>query len=188
MAQEPEYHFDAHTQREILRDPNEAAEWVDHLEAQGLVGQPMQVVWLRILGRLDEAEELGWRVLGRSGGPGSRTDALDAPLPLSAVSAAIRLAHVLQWQGEFSLACALHEQALAAIEAVEPMSEDSAYADYLRPFAYQHLARCYFDEGKYQKALEAAQRSFELRVNAGVPEDQVLSSSGLIDAIKARLN
>src|SRR5690625_720640 len=187
MAQEPEYHFDAHTQREVPRDPSEAAAWVDHLAAQGLVGEPMRVVWLRILGRLDEAEELGWRVLGRSGGPGSRTDALDAPLPLSAVSAAIRLAHVLQWQGEFPLACELHEQALAAIEAVEPMSEDSAYADYLRPFAYQHLARCYFDEGKYQKALEAAQRSFELRVNAGVPEDQVLSSSGLIDAIKARL-
>src|SRR5699024_542828 len=185
---EPGYHFDAHTQREVLRDPQEAAAWVDHLEAQGLVGEPMRVVWLRILGPLDEAGKRGRRLLSRPGGPGARTDALDAPLPLSAVSAAIRLAHVLQWQGECALACALHEQALASIEAVEPMSEDSAYADYLRPFAYQHLARCYFDEGEYEKALESAQRAYELRVNAGVPEDQVLSSSGLIDAVKARLN
>src|SRR5699024_10435851 len=141
MAQEPGYHFDAHTQREVLRDPQEAAAWIDHLEAQGLVGEPMRVVWLRILGRLDEAEKLGWRVLNRSGGPGARTDALDAPLPLSAVSAAIRLAHVLQWPGGFAPACALPGQALAAREAGGPPTEHRADAEYLRPFRSRRSPR-----------------------------------------------
>ena len=188
MPQEPEYHFDTHTQREVLSDPEAARKWVEHLKAQGLVGDPMRVVWLRILGELDEAEDLGWRVLHRSGGPSSRSDDLDAPIPLSAVTAAIRLAHVLQWKREFTPALELYARALEAIEAVEPLSEDSAYADYLRPFAYQHVARCHFDQGRYEKALAASQKALHLREISGVPEDQVLASSGLIAALQAKLN
>src|SRR5699024_9380775 len=117
-------------------------------------------------GRLDEAEELGWKVLHRAGGPRGPWDARDAVLPLTSVTAAIRLAHVLQWKGDFCPAHILFDHALDAIHAVEPMHEDSAYADYLRPFAYQHLARCYFDQGQYKKALAASERALELRVNA----------------------
>lgn len=188
MLHEPEYRFDADTQREVLLDREHAAAWVNHLEGAGLSGDPMRVVWLRILGRLDEAEELGWKVLHRAGGPSCAWEARDAVLPLSSVVAAVRLAHVLQWKGQFCPAHTLYDHALGAIDAVEPMHEDSAYADYLRPFAYQHLARCYFDQGQYEKALAASEKALELRLDAGVPEDQVLSSSGLIDAVRARLS
>ncbi len=187
MVKEPMCHIDAQTQREILVDPDSVQTWVEHLKAQGLAGDPMRVVWLRIAGRLDEAEELGWQVLRRSGGPSNAEEAAGAALPLSAVTAAIRLAHVLQWKRQFELAHTLYERALETVEAVTPMCEDSAYADYLHPFAIQHQARCYFDEERYQEALDASQRAYDLRVAAGVPEDQVLSSSGLIEACRERL-
>lgn len=188
MLQEPDFHFDVQTQREVLRDVEAARQWVAHLADQGLMGDPMRVVWLRILGELEEAEELGWKVLHRSGGPRSRTSDLSEPLPLTAVAAAVRLAHVLQWQRDFELAHALHEKALETIEAVEPCCEDSAYADYLRPFAYQHLARCYYDQGDYENALSTAKRALELRVNAGVPADHVLVTEAFISAVTAHLN
>lgn len=187
MAIEPTYTFDSRTQREVLADLEATRKWVAHLSDQGMIGDPMRVLWLRLVGELDAAEMLGWEVLERSGGPASSVDASIAPLPLSAVIAAIRLAHVLQWKSEFELAHVLYARAIETLNAVPPRSEDSAYADYLCPFAYQHRARCYFDEGKYQEALATSQHAYELRIAAGVPEDQLLSSAGLIEAARARL-
>src|SRR5690625_2227346 len=104
MPQEPAYYFDATTQREVLLEPAAARKWITHLEGQGLIGDPMRVVWLRILGDLDDAEALGWHVLNRSGGPTRRKLPDFDRMPLSAVTAAVRLAHVLQWRGQFETA------------------------------------------------------------------------------------
>lgn len=187
MANEPQFTIDPLTQREELDDVATAEAWVAALEEQGILGDPMRVVWLRMLGRLDEAAALGWQVLARSGGPASSEHIDTADLPLTGVAAAIRLAHVLQWQGDFELAHALFDCAIATIEAVPPLHEDTAYADYLRPFAYQHRARCYFDQEDYAKALELAETALQLRQDAGVPEDQILHSAGLINAARSRL-
>lgn len=187
MSGEPEFHFDESTQREVLVDPEAARDWVRTLEEQGLIGDPMRVVWLRILGRIDEAEALGWEVLERSGGPGTAAAVPNCILPLTSVTAAVRLGHVLQWKGDFDTAHLLYGKSLAALESVEALAEDSAYADYLRPFAYQHIARCYYDQGDYRAAIDASQRAAELRRNAGVPKEQLLVSEGLISAARARL-
>lgn len=183
MVAEPTFVFDARTQREVVDNPHAARAWVTHLQSIGMAGDPMRVVWLRIVGDLDDAAELGWRVLHRSGGPGAVDDLGLTPLPLSAVTAAVRLGHVVQWQKNFALAHELFDHGLEAIEATEPLGEDAAYAEYLRPFALQHQARCYFDEGRYSEALGTSQLAHDLRVMAGVPEDQVLSSTGLISAV-----
>lgn len=187
MAQEPAFSFDDDTQREILHDEDQARAWIVHLESLGLLGDPMRVVWLRIMGDLHEAQNVGWQVLHRAGGPAGPDLDSGLPLPLTAVTAAVRLAHVLQWQGDFDTALTLHQAAIATVEGVEPMSEDSAYADYLLPFTYQHLARCYYDQGDYEAALYHAQQALELRQFAGVPADQQLISEGLISAARARL-
>lgn len=187
MVEEPKFYFDPETQREVLHNVEDAEAWVEHLTHKRLAGDPTRVVWLRILGRLEEAEDLGWLVLERAGGPRTRTD-LPMELPLSSVTAAIRLAHVLQWRGKFPLAHELHAQSLETLDGISPQHEDAAYADYLRPFAYQHLARCYFDQGEHEKALTAARQAWELRVNAGVPEDQTLSSSGMIEVLELRVH
>lgn len=188
MSGEPEFHFDENTQREVLLDPEAARDWIRTLEEQGLIGDPMRVVWLRILGRIDEAETLGWEVLERSGGPDSLETAAGWTMPLTSVTAAVRLGHVLQSKGDFDGAHLLYEKALATLDSVEALTEDSAYADYLRPFAYQHVARCHYDQGDYRAAITASQQAAELRRNAGVPQEQLLVSEGLIRAAQARLN
>lgn len=188
MPSEPEFHFDENTQREVLLDPEAARTWVRKLEEKGLIGDPMRVVWLRILGRIDEAETLGWEVLQRSGGPHDLEAVPDFTLPLTSVTAAVRLGHVLQWKGDFDAAHLLYQKAFEALESVEALTEDSAYADYLRPFAIQHVARCHYDQGDYEAAIRVAERAAELRRNAGAPLEHVLNSEGLIAAARERIN
>ena len=183
MLQEPIYEYDALTQREIIYDANAAAQWVTHLETQGLIGEPARVDWLRRLGRLEEAEQLGWKVLHRSGGPAGRFDDLHAPLPLTAVEAAVRLAKVLISQGEAVLAQLLNEQALASVEAVDPLGDDANYADYLEQVVYCHIARCMVAEARYTEALDAAQTALQASNQASTREDQVAPVHQLLNSI-----
>lgn len=187
MREEPIYEYDALTKREIIYDANAAAQWVTHLETQGLIGEPKRVDWLRRLGRLEEAEHLGWKVLHRSGGPAGRFDDLHADLPLTAVEAAVRLSLVLGLQNEFVLAHLLNERALAAVEAVDPFGEDAGYADYLEQVVYEHIARCMVIESRYEEALQAAKAALIASNQASLHDSQVEPINRLIASITCAL-
>ena len=93
----PSYRIDDTTLRDEPVDRDEAWGYAETLAPCG-----EKVVWLRMLGELDGAEDLGWALLADAGGPGSLA-MVDPPadVPIDALAPAVRLAHVLQWQARF---------------------------------------------------------------------------------------
>src|SRR5699024_5184144 len=103
----PTYTIDDVTLRDVPDDVVAARARVAGLRAQGAAGDAERIGRLQMLGDLDVAERLGWRSLAAAGGPGTAGDVpvagADVDLPIEAVGAALRLAHVLQWQRRSSL-------------------------------------------------------------------------------------
>lgn len=184
---EPTYVFDHHSQREVLTDRLATELHVETLKHRGFTGDSIRVVWLRILGRLDEATQLGWAVLARLGGPCSPEMVGRTPIELNAVRAAIRLANVLQWRQDFATAHRLIHQSMATIDAVPIANEHALYARYLLPYVYLHSARCYFDEGNFVAALGRARACLQLRHAANVPASEINRTVDFIVATRNRL-
>src|SRR5690606_3721485 len=92
-----EYSIDPRTLREIVTDVSAAEARIRELEELGDSGDAERLGWLRMIGRLDEAEELAWIMLEQRGIARHEFSA-SITLPYPAVTAALRLAHVLQWQ------------------------------------------------------------------------------------------
>jgi tetratricopeptide (TPR) repeat protein len=72
----------------------------------------------------------------------------------------IRLAHVYQWQQQYTKSEELFEE---AITLCQTKPEISTYLD----FAYQHLGKCKFDQKQYEQALYYFEQAKELRVKKG---------------------
>jgi tetratricopeptide (TPR) repeat protein len=174
-----------------LRDePVDRDEALRHVESLGPCGE--KVVWLRMLGELDQAAALGWALLADAGGPA--TLAVVEPrrdLPVDAIAPAVRLAHVLQWQERFAHADALFAVAVASAERVVDASAagsaEQRRATTLLAFAIQHRGKSWFDEGRLDDALESFRRALDLRERLDAPADQVASSRQAVAATLVRL-
>lgn len=191
----PTYTIDDVTLRDVPDDVVAARARVAGLRAQGAAGDAERIGWLRMLGDLDEAERVGWRSLAAAGGPGTAGDVpvagADVDLPIEAVGAALRLAHVLQWQRRFELADALfragRERADATARSAAAGTRDYRVAVAMRYFARQHGGKSLFDQGRYDEALGMFAHALALRLAAGAPQDQIDSSRQAVRAAGWRL-
>jgi tetratricopeptide (TPR) repeat protein len=186
------YRIDDATLREVPDDVAAAWARVHELEAEGDAGGGERVVWLRMLGELDAAEDLGWTLLGRAGGPPDVDAARRrSHLPLGALGPAVRLGHVLQWQGRFTDAEDLFEAAIASADsraaAGPPGTPEHTAATAMSAFGRQHFGKSRFDEGRYAEALELFERALEIRLANAAPADQIASSRHAIAVTRHRL-
>lgn len=168
------FSIDPVTLREVPDDPRAAWRHVRELEAGGEAGDGDRVAWLRILGDLDAAEELGRRVLVRAGGPGAGDP--DPTLPWRAVAPALRLGQVLQWQGSHVPAEQLMRAAVGAAGAAARAHPDDRRALALLAYAEQHLGKVLLDQGRDRHAWSCLRRALLIRTGTGAPAEEVLSS------------
>ncbi|MFL4476702.1 tetratricopeptide repeat protein [Paeniglutamicibacter sp. ORCA_105] len=183
--QQARYTIDPITLREVVTNKAVVEARIVELEDLGESGDAERISWLRILGRLQEAEDLSWYMLVKSGGA-SDTRQITDPLPYNAVTAALRLAHVLHWQQRYSHAIQLFSAALGTAEsAVSDPDKSQSIALTLVAFARQHLGKMYFDQGRFEEALESFQSALNLRQEMKSPEDQIESTLQAISTTKA---
>lgn len=155
------YHFDANL-RDVPNAPNEmqrALEWLqmrldecpldatrDRVELGGLLG-----VYTRTLNQCERAIA-------------ALHEALQLCHPLNdsrlEVKLTIRLAHALQWDGQYAEADAHFAQTITRCEA------DTSLANYL-DFALQHAGKSKFDQGDYAVALNFFEQALALRQKRG---------------------
>jgi len=153
------FRVDPVTLRDSCTDPAGLAEFCDAHPTL-----PATVAYLRMLGRLDEAEQRGRATLPDSSDPARRAAAL------------ARLAHVQQWQGRFDEALATFEAALADVEHLDHPR--------LHASVLQHRAKCRLDAGDLCGALADARAALNLRRDAD--EDEIASTRLLISVCDAR--
>jgi tetratricopeptide (TPR) repeat protein len=160
--------FDPDTLREVLDEADTAlfeeirAGLTSRLAVAGDDGSRARLLSLRasvarVLGDLGPARADGVRALAYAESVG------DLRL-LSTVQS--RLAHVLQWLGEFETADRLFAQALS------PDLPDRA-----RAATHQHAGKCAFDQGRYIEAVNHFERALELRRDD--PDPRLLASTEL---------
>ncbi|ANS80653.1 hypothetical protein SGUI_3257 [Serinicoccus hydrothermalis] len=142
-AEFPAYVIDDDTLREELLDEDETREWV-----QETPQDPHAVALLRMLGELDRALDAGR----------DRIRELEEGSPAWAL-AAVRLAHVHHWRGEYAQAHALLDA------AQEVLAGDDART----ALVHQHRAKALLDEGRPEEAHTAASLALTLREAAGDP-------------------
>jgi predicted nucleotidyltransferase len=173
------YHFDQNL-RDVPDDPEGMARAVEALRAASraevkdsgararLLGQLGP--YLRMLGHLDEAAAVlaGAVQLCDTGGDVRR-----------GVANRLRLANVYQWQRRFDLSDPLFAEALRRCETA-----DAARA--LLSFAWQHLGKSLFDQGRYAEAAAHFARALGARRADGNPE-LIASSSLALGTAERRL-
>ena len=143
-AEYPAYVIDDDTLREELLDPEEAREW-----CEGTPDHPDAVSFWRMLGELGRALEAGERAMLER----------DPGTPAWA-AAAVRLAHVHHWRGEYAEA---HELLDAAEEVFSVAGEGGRPHGAMLAFVHQHRAKALFDEGRHEEAAAQARLALELR-------------------------
>jgi tetratricopeptide (TPR) repeat protein len=185
------YRIDDVTLRDVPDDVDAAWARVRELERDA-ADSGERVVWLRMLGELAAAEDLGWALLVQAGGPPDVGAARrDPSLPLAALGHTVRLAHVLQWQGRFADAEELFEAAIASADAraaaAPPRTPEQAVATAMTAFGRQHFGKSRYDEGRYAEALELFERALAIRLASDAPADQIASSRQAIAATRQRL-
>lgn len=184
----PEYVIDPDTLRETVTDIAAVTSHIADLKASGETGDAERVSWLRIVGRLAEAEELGWHMLIDRGGA-NQHHTVTEPLPFAAVSAALRLAHVLHWQKDFNTAEALFDAAFDSADiAAKNGTESSTLAHILIAFTWQHRGKLRYDQGRFTDARDCFTRALNIRESLSRPTDELESSRLAIKAATTRLN
>ena len=173
------YHFDD-ALREVPADPVEMARAVAALQVElratngddrararllGRLGP-----FLRILGRLDDAATVLMEAVDLCA---TRSDERDL------AANRLRLAHVYQWQRRFDLSDPLFMAALAQCES-EPAARP------LLPFAWQHLGKDRFDQGRFAEAAAHFARALALRRREG-DANLIASSAHALAVAEARL-
>lgn len=157
----PAYLIDPDTLREELLSEEDTREWLEEVP-----DDPHAVSFWRMLGELDRALEAGERALLELE-PGTTQWA----------TAAVRLAAVHHWRGEYAEA---HELFEAAEEVLAGEPEVLAVV-------HQHRAKALFDEGRPAEARAEAVRALALREEAGADEGLVESSRETLDRIERQL-
>lgn len=91
----------------------------------------------------------------------------------------IRLANVLQWQGDFTAADLMYESLVLQCGLEEDLQQ---YLD----FALQHFGKSLFDQGRYREAAGMFQQALDLRL-AGGKEDLITSARHALGVTLRRL-
>jgi hypothetical protein len=147
-----DWEFDPDTLREVVRDEDQLLEIRDLLTTK-LNGQDdnaprarllsLRAVVSRILGDLQKALADGKLALAHAEATGE--------LRRIAIAQA-RLAHVLQWRGEFEEA-----------DRLFTLANSTELPDRLRATMYQHSGKCAYDQGRYIEACNHFEMALELR-------------------------
>ncbi|MCB0368852.1 MAG: GNAT family N-acetyltransferase [Bdellovibrionales bacterium] len=164
--------------KEVPRNDQEYLDYVDQLK-ESLRSQDMPKtrlliyenlgVALRILNRLDEAEEYLSKALSLS----------SLEPPSKQIQNLIRLAHVYQWQEQFIKAKCLFDQ-------VRELLNEFSTSDTLKAAYHQHLGKLYFDQKLFGLAITEFELAKKLRVQNLVSKDQIESTAQAL--IKAKEN
>lgn len=177
------WHVSDRTLREVVTDPAAVQARLDAVgDDPSATGE--RVGLLRMLGRLDEAidvarehhrtllaavRSVGTTDEDEADGARAADAARDADAAdVRATAAAIRLAHVHHWRGEFAAADALLTSALSHAGA-------HGHAE-LVGFALQHRAKSRFDAGDLHGAIADVTAALQHRRQHEVPPDQLASS------------
>src|SRR3989344_377211 len=121
---------------------------------------------LRTARRFDEAELYLSKALALSESPSKKIQNL------------IRLAHVYQWEKEFSKAKALFDQARYLIN-------ENDISEKLKSAYHQHLGKFYFDQGSMGLAVTEFELALNIRTTIKAAQDQIESTTlSLIEAKK----
>lgn len=92
----------------------------------------------------------------------------------------IRLANTLQWKKDFNKSNLMFDELIKTCEA---NNKARVYLD----FVYQHSGKNYFDQGKYELALENFDNALKLRKRKQSPVDQLESTIQAIQIVKNKL-
>jgi len=167
-----EWRFDPETLRELVDDPerlrsvrDRLTDKVEYVERDAVRARllSLRAVVSRILGDLGHALADGRAALGHAEATGE--------LRRIAIAQA-RLAHVLQWRGEFAEA----DRLFAEADSVE-------LPDRLRAEMYELAGRSAFDQGRYLEACNAFDAALDLR--KGADPQMVTRVEVALDAVLA---
>jgi tetratricopeptide (TPR) repeat protein len=139
----------------------------ERVRVLGLLG-----TYLRILRRLNEAQdylEKSLEIIERH--------KLYTTLK---VQQQIRLAHVYQWQKNFSKSNELFDELIQISETTE--------LDVLHDFIWQHVGKNYYDQQKWTEARKAFEKALKLREIRHAPEDQLQSSRDSLRLTLQKMN
>lgn len=179
---EPAFVVDPETLRDRPADEAAAKARLSELEGIGEEGDAERVALLRMLGQVDAACDLGWRVLARAGGPpDAEALATSGVVPVDAAKAAIRLAHALHWKGDLATADDLYSTVIRSL--ANAAMEDDPRVPELEAFAHQHLGKMRFEEGKLDVARFHFEHALDLRVKTGAPRDQIESARQALERV-----
>ncbi|WP_136520202.1 MULTISPECIES: hypothetical protein [Cellulomonas] len=188
----PTYRIDPDSLREVPGDVTAVWAHVEQLEARGPQADGERVVWLRILGALGSARELGWADVARRGGPPTlEAAAVTVPrtVPPEAYRPLLRVAHVLHWQRRHADADTVIDLVRAAASARlewTDASEVRGDCATVLAFADQHQGKVRYDEGRYAEAAVLFAAALERREREHAPSDQVVSSRQALEAARRR--
>lgn len=144
-----------------------AVEPIDKVRRLGETG-----VYLRSAGHLEEAEIYLLQAL-------AIIETYELGLKIE-TQQKIRLAHIYQWQKNFSGSDELFEEVL---NTCRQQNEADSYL----PFALQHAGKNYFDQQKYKKALECFEEALKLRIERASPPDQIASTEQALRVTRGQL-
>ncbi|KGX91698.1 hypothetical protein N781_04020 [Pontibacillus halophilus JSM 076056 = DSM 19796] len=80
----------------------------------------------------------------------------------------LRLAVTYQWKGQYDQAIACLQQLLSEVDG---RTELETYRD----FVYQHLGKCYFEQGAYREAIDFFMKAYVIRQVKG--DEKLLQST-----------
>ena len=164
--------IDETTLREVVETPQVLANWcAEH------PSDPRNVSYLRMLGRLDEAETAGLAALAEPG-----------LSPVSRAARRTRYATVLQWKGSH---LAAEQQFALAVDEASTDAPTSPSSLTVLASVFQHRAKARFEHAQccsangescaayelWQDALEDARRALRLRERLGLTDASALASS-----------
>ena len=175
----PQYRIDPRTLREVPEDRPAAEAWL----SCGAGPAADRIAWLRILGRLEEAEaaaRAAFAAAVEEARPGLPPDAV---LPLAAVLPGIRLAQVLHWKGEVVPALRL----LARTGETLFRATDGPGVLSARAFLHQHRGKVLLDAGHPGWALADFRLALRIRAGSGAPPDQLQSTAQAVNEALRRL-
>jgi len=170
--------YDPQTLHEVYPDPAAVRARIAELRTQirtapddvaELLARGELVARLRGLGDVDDALAEGRRAADRAEHTGT---------PAQQHLARLRLAHVHQWRGEFA------ESNLAFTELVNAAEH---FGPVIEAFTHQHAGKNAYDQGHWADARDHFARALAIRREVEVPEEQIASSQGALDAAQRHL-
>ena len=169
--------FDPQTLREVYPDEAALSARIAELrteltdppdEVSELMARGELVSLLRGADRLDEAREEATAALDRARAVGT---------PAQQHLAELRLAHVVQWQGDYGTSNLMFGHLLARA---------TDHGAVVAAFTYQHAGKNFYDQGDRLRAEELFAQALAIREELELPDDQIEASRLALAAARAR--